>query len=126
MNIYVGNITPSVTEEALRSLFSAFGAVSSIRIIKDKFTGAARGFAFVEMENSDEAGRAIEQLNGAELEGQRIRVNEARPPEARPMGGRPRSGGGFGGPRGGNGGGFGGPRGGGRGGFDRGGGRGGY
>jgi cold-inducible RNA-binding protein len=121
MNIYVGNITPSVTEEALRSLFSAFGAVSSIRIIKDKFTGAARGFAFVEMENGDEAGRAIEQLNGAELEGQRIRVNEARPPEARPMGGRPRSGGGFGGPRGGG-------NGGGRGGFDRfdrGGGRGG-
>lgn len=122
MNIYVGNIGPSVTEEALRSLFSAFGAVDSIRIIKDKFTGAARGFAFVEMPSADEANRAIEQLNGAELEGQRIRVNEARPPQARPShgGGRPRHGGGFGGPRGGGRGGFGGnDR------FDRGGGRGG-
>jgi RNA recognition motif-containing protein len=87
MNIYVGNLTPSVTEDALRSLFSAFGAVASVRIIKDKFTGAARGFAFVEMEDNDEATRAMEQLDGAELEGQRIRVNEARPPQARPMGG---------------------------------------
>ena len=118
MNIYVGNLAQSVTEEALRSLFSAFGGVDSIRIIKDKFTGAARGFAFVEMANGDEANRAIEQLNGADLEGQRIRVNEARPPQARPMGGgRPRSGGGFGGPRGGGRGGF--DR------YDRGGGRGG-
>jgi RNA recognition motif-containing protein len=122
MNIYVGNLGQSVTEEALRSLFAAFGAVDSIRIIKDKFTGSPRGFAFVEMSNSEEAGRAIEQLNGAELEGQRIRVNEARPPQARPShgGGRPRhGGGGFGGPRGGGRGGFGGDR------FDRGGGRGG-
>lgn len=116
MNIYVGNLPPSVSEDTLRSLFAAYGQISSVRIIKDKFSGQPRGFGFVEMPDNSEAENAIAQLNGAELEGSRLRVNEARPPQARPMGGSrggPRS---FGdrGPRpmGGGRGGFGGSRGG--------------
>ncbi len=119
MNIYVGNLPPSVSEDTLRSLFAAYGQISSVRIIKDKFSGQPRGFGFVEMADNGEAETAIAQLNGAELEGSRLRVNEARPPQARPMGGgssrgprsfdrgssRPMGGGGrggFGGSRGGD------------------------
>lgn len=104
MNIYVGNISHSSTEESLRQLFEQFGAVSSVKIIKDKFTGSSRGFAFVEMPVADEAKQAIENTNGMEFEGRNLRVNEARPVEAR-GGDRdnrgPRRPGGFGGPRGG-------------------------
>lgn len=106
MNIYVGNVARNVNEEQLRSEFEKFGQVASVKVITDKFTGEARGFAFVEMPNADEAQAAINGTNGLELGGQRLRVNEARPREDRPAGHGPR-GGGFGGPRGG---GFGGPR----------------
>lgn len=84
MNIYVGNVARTVTEEMLKNLFSQFGEVSSVKLIKDKFTGAARGFAFVEMPSAEESQQAIEQLNGHSLEGQQLRVNEARPMEQRP------------------------------------------
>lgn len=106
MNIYVGNISRFVTEEALKSLFEAFGQVASVRVIKDKFSGEPKGFGFVEMPNQAEAEKAIAQLNNTELEGQRLRINEARPPQPRPAGGgrgAPR-GGGY--SRGGNGGGY--------------------
>jgi len=84
MNIYVGNLPHSATEDSLRSLFGEHGAVNSVRVITDKFTGAPRGFAFVEMGGRDEANAAIAALNGAEFEGNRLRVNEARPREQRP------------------------------------------
>ena len=102
MNIYVGNISHSSTEDSLKQLFEQFGAVSSVKIIKDKFTGSSRGFAFVEMPVADEAKQAIENTNGMEFEGRNLRVNEARPVEAR-GGDRdnrgPRRPGGFGGNR---------------------------
>lgn len=84
MNIYVGNLSRTVSEDALRKLFQPFGEVASIKVMKDKFTGEPRGFAFVEMPLSNEAQLAMAELNGKELDGQRLRVNEARPPEARP------------------------------------------
>jgi RNA recognition motif-containing protein len=104
MNIYVGNLARTVTEEVLKNLFAQFGEVTSVKMIKDKFTGALRGFAFVEMPSSDEAQQAIAQLNGHALDGQQLRVNEARPMEQRPRRfDNNRSGGGS---MGGNGGGF--------------------
>jgi RNA recognition motif-containing protein len=103
MNIYVGNVPHATTEDSLRQLFEQFGAVASVKLMKDKFTGQPRGFAFVEMPVADEARQAIENTNGMEFEGRNLRVNEARPVEAR--GDResrgPRRPGGFGGPRGG-------------------------
>ena len=90
MNIYVGNLSRLATEESLRSLFSQFGEVSSVKLIKDKFTGELKGFAFVEMHNANEASAAINGLNGKELEGQRLRVNEARPREEGPSSRGPR------------------------------------
>jgi RNA recognition motif-containing protein len=103
MNIYVGNLSHSSTEDGLRQLFEQFGAVSTVKIIQDKFTGASRGFAFVEMPNAEEAKQAIENTNGMEFEGRNLRVNEARPVEAhgdrdnrgprRPSFGGPRGGG---------------------------------
>ena len=81
INIYVGNVASSVTEEQLRSMFSQYGQVTSVKMIKDKFTGDARGFAFVEMGSTDEGQDAITKVNGQELNGQRLRVNEARPRE---------------------------------------------
>ncbi len=92
MNIYVGNLANSTTEEQLRSLFSQYGEVKSVKIIKDKFSGEARGFAFVEMGTADEGQAAINGLNGTEVGGRRLRINEARPREDRPR--RPFSGGG--------------------------------
>lgn len=91
MNIYVGNLPASATEETLRALFEEFGQVTSVKIMKDKFTGQLRGFAFVEMAPSAQSNDAINALNGREFQGSRLRVNEARPREARPM--RPHSGG---------------------------------
>jgi RNA recognition motif-containing protein len=89
MNIYVGNLADSVTEDELREAFEAHGQVSSARIITDKFTGRSRGFGFVEMPSDDEAHAAISALNGTELKGQPLTVNEARPrPEGRRGGGR--------------------------------------
>ncbi len=86
MNIYAGNLPHTVSEERLRELFEGFGHVASVTMIKDKFTGALRGFAFVEMPSAHEAQQAISSLNGKEIDGQRIKVNEARPKEE---GGRP-------------------------------------
>jgi RNA recognition motif-containing protein len=120
MNIYVGNLSNDVTEEDLRQAFEAFGQVSNINLIKDRFSGESRGFGFVEMPAKTEAEAAIEALNGQDIKGRAVNVNEARP---RAEQSRPRGGGGGGrGGRGGRGGGGGG--GGGRGG--RGGSGGGY
>ncbi len=102
MNIYVGNLSRDLSETELKEAFQAFGEIQSCNIIKDKFTGESRGFGFVEMPNKEEADKAIAGLNGKDLKGRTITVNEARPRTD-----RPRSGGGFGG-RGGGRGGFGG------------------
>ena len=98
MNIYVGNLPYNITEEQLRELFEQYGPVVSLRIIKDKFTGNAKGFAFVEMAELEHGQQAVEQLNGKEFGGRTLRVNEAREREERP----PRqngNGGGYGGGR---------------------------
>jgi RNA recognition motif-containing protein len=116
MNIYVGNLSYQATEDEIRSLFETYGQVSSVALIKDKMTGQPRGFGFVEMPNDSEAQKAIEGLNGKDMKGRSLSINQARPREERSGGG----GGGFGGGRsGGGGGGYGG--GGGGGGRDRGG-----
>lgn len=79
MNIYVGNLPREATEEDLRQTFGAFGQVTSVKIITDKFTGDPRGFGFVEMSNSSEARSAISGLDGKDLKGRTLKVNEARP-----------------------------------------------
>jgi len=89
MNIYVGSLSRDVTEEDLRQAFETFGKVESVTIIKDKFSGESRGFGFVEMPAKIEAQSAITGMNGKELKGRAINVNEARPrPEGRRGGGR--------------------------------------
>lgn len=100
MNIYVGNLPQEANEDDLREAFEAFGQVTSVKIITDKFTGSSRGFGFVEMPNSPEAQSAINGLDGTDLKGRAIKVNEARP--RRDDRGRGRGGygrGGFGGKR---------------------------
>ena len=88
MNIYVGNLSHEVTEEDLQQAFEAFGQVTSANVIKDKFSGESRGFGFVEMPAKAEAQSAINDLNGTELKGRALNVNEARPrPEGRRGGG---------------------------------------
>jgi len=114
MKIYVGNLSYNVTEEDLRQALEAFGPVNSASIIKDKTTGQSKGFGFVEMEAEADGKAAIEGLNGKELKGRAIVVNEARPRPEGSGGGRGGGRGGAGG-RGGQGGGRGG-QGGGRGG----------
>jgi len=95
MNIYVGNLAREVTEEELKQEFMAFGKVTSVSIIKDKYSGQPRGFGFVEMPSKTEAQAAIAGLKGKVLKDRTIDVNEARPrPDSRGGGGR---GGGFGG-----------------------------
>ncbi len=79
MNIYVGNLPSDASEDDLRQAFEAFGKVMSVKIITDKFTGTSRGFGFVEMPNSPEAQSAINGLNGKDLKGRSLKVNEARP-----------------------------------------------
>jgi len=79
MNIYVGNLSHNATEENLRQAFESFGQVISARIIKDKYTGQSRGFGFVEMLEQSQAQAAIKSLNGKELLGKQMSVNEARP-----------------------------------------------
>lgn len=129
MNIYVGNLSYRVTEEELRQAFESFGKVDSASIIKDKYSGESKGFGFVEMPADNEARAAIEGMNGKELKGRNLNVNEARPRSENRRGGRGnfggRGGGGGGGRGGGRGGGGGGKRGGGGGGYGPGGGRGG-
>ena len=101
MNIYVGNISRTATEQDLKEAFEAFGAVQSAAIIKDKFSGESRGFGFVEMPNKEEADKAISVLNGKDLKGRTLTVNEAKPRTDRPRTGGPGGGrGGFGGGRG--------------------------
>jgi RNA recognition motif-containing protein len=87
VNIFVGNLSRDVTEDDLRQAFEAFGKVTSAAVIKDKFTRESRGFGFVEMSSQGEATAAIAGLNGKELKGQRLNVNEARPREDRGGGG---------------------------------------
>ncbi len=95
-NIFVGNLSFGATEDAIRSLFEAHGTVERVSIITDRDTGKARGFAFVEMTNDSEAERAISALNGSDLDGRTLNINEARPKESSGGGGRRSSGGGFG------------------------------
>lgn len=78
-NIYVGNLPYSVTDQELEELFKPFGAVTSARVISDKYSGQSKGFGFVEMEEAKEAQAAIEALNGKEMGGRAITVNEAKP-----------------------------------------------
>ena len=78
MNIYVGNLPYSTTEDSLRGQFQEFGTVSTVKIIMDKFTGKSKGFAFVEMPNDEEANAAIEGLHGQQLDGRTLIVNQAR------------------------------------------------
>lgn len=96
-NIFVGNLSFGVTEDAVRSLFEQYGTVERVSIVTDRDTGRAKGFGFVEMTGDAEAERAISSLNGQELDGRNLTINEARPKEDR--------GGGFGGGRGNGGGG---------------------
>jgi len=79
MNIYVGNLSYNATEETIRQAFESFGQVTSARIIKDKYTGQSKGFGFVEMVEQAQAQAAIKSLNGKELLGKQMSVNEARP-----------------------------------------------
>lgn len=78
MNIYVGNLAYSTTDDDLRAAFAAFGNITSARVVFDKETGRSRGFGFVEMTSSSEALAAIEGLNQTELQGRQLRINEAR------------------------------------------------
>ena len=134
MNIYVGNLPYKITENDLRDLFSAYGEVTSVSMIKDKMTGQSKGFGFVDMPDGAEGNAAIQGLNEQAVQGRNIKVNEAKPREDRPRdgGGRGGFGGGSrdgGGSRGGFGGGSrdgGGSRGGFGGGSRDGGGRGGF
>jgi len=110
-NIYVGNLSYGSSEESLRALFEQHGTVDRVSIITDRDTGQPRGFAFVEMANDAEADKAIAALNGRDLAGRDLSVNEARPKTERSFGGGGRGGsrpGGGGGGRGGFGGGGGG------------------
>ena len=83
MNIYVGNLSYGMSEDELRDAFGAFGEVSSVKILMDRETGRSRGFGFVEMPNKAEAEAAIAQLNGKDVGGRALRINEARPREER-------------------------------------------
>jgi RNA recognition motif-containing protein len=99
-NIFVGNLSFGATEDAVRSMFEAYGTVDRVNVVTDRDTGRARGFGFVEMSNDGEGEKAIAALNGRELDGRALNVNEARPKEERGGGGggyRGNSGGGGGG-----------------------------
>lgn len=125
MNIYVGNLSTDVTGDDLRQAFGAFGQVESANVITDKLSGESRGFGFVEMPSKEEAAAAIAGMNGKEIKGRAVSVNEARPKTEHGGGGRGGYGGGGGRGRGGYGGGGRGgdrgPRGGGGGGYGGGG-----
>jgi len=84
MNIYVGNISYQVTDEELKKAFEAFGKVISATVIKDKYSGKSKGYGFVEMPTDTEGKAAIEGLNGKDLKGRQVTVNEARPRTERP------------------------------------------
>lgn len=98
MKLYVGGLAYSTSDQELKELFETQGTVSSVSIIKDKFSGQSKGFGFVEMEDLKAGQNAIKELNGKELGGRTLMVNQARPQEdRRPGGDRPRGGGGGGG-----------------------------
>ncbi|MEK6548821.1 MAG: RNA-binding protein [Nitrospirota bacterium] len=99
--LYVGGLPYSTTEQQLSELFSQQGSVTSAKVITDKFTGQSRGFGFVEMATGEEAQKAISALNGTQLDGRTMTVNEAKPQEKRTGGGGGFGGGGGGGDRGG-------------------------
>ena len=84
MNIFVGNVSRNVTDTELRDAFEQYGTVKSAVILTDRDTGESRGFGFVEMDNVNEANNAIQAMNGFEMKGRRLNVNEARPREDRP------------------------------------------
>jgi RNA recognition motif-containing protein len=84
MNIYVGNLPYSVTDGDLRETFSRFGEVAQVNLITDKFTGESKGFAFVDMSNNSQADAAIKGLNGTDMKGRNITVNQAKPKSDRP------------------------------------------
>jgi RNA recognition motif-containing protein len=84
MKLYVGNLSYSVTEDDLQALFSEFGEVESANIIKDQMSGQSKGFGFVEMPDNSEADKAIKALNGKEVKGREIKVNQAKPRGDRP------------------------------------------
>lgn len=83
MNIYVGNLNYSVKEEELSQIFGEFGEVTSVKIITDKYSGRSKGFGFVEMAKDEEGQNAINDLNGKDVNGRDMKVNEARPPKER-------------------------------------------
>jgi len=85
--LYIGSLAYETTEDALKDFFSQAGTVESANVIQDKFSGRSRGFGFVEMATDEEAQKAIEMLNGAELDGRTLVVNEARPMKQREFGG---------------------------------------
>jgi RNA recognition motif-containing protein len=120
MNIYVGNLSWNLKDQDLANLFTPYGEVASAKIVMDKFTQRSKGFGFVEMANDEQAQAAIAQLNGSEVDGRNLVVNESRPKEEGSGGGYKKPGGGGGFNRGGGGGGFN-RGGGGGGGFNRGG-----
>lgn len=107
MNIYVGNLSWNLKDQDLSDLFASYGEVASAKIVIDKFTQRSKGFGFVEMPNDEQAQAAIAQLNGSEVDGRNLVVNESRPKEGGDNGGGYKKGGGFGG-GGGSRGGFGG------------------
>ena len=103
MDIYVGNLSYKVTDEDLRSLFATHGEVTSARVVTDRSTGQSKGFGFVEMPDRETADKAINALNGEEVDGRKLRVNESQPkPREERRGGRGRRDWGGGGNRGGN------------------------
>lgn len=83
MNIYVGNLNYSISEEELKKVFSAYGEVVSVKLINDKMTGRPKGFGFVEMSDDRAANTAIDELNGSDLKGRNMKVNQAKPPKPR-------------------------------------------
>jgi RNA recognition motif-containing protein len=84
MNIYVGSLSFRATEDDLKAAFSRFGEVTSVSIIRDKFTGQSKGFGFIEMASRENGEKAIKELDGTPLQGREIKVNEARPREEKP------------------------------------------
>ena len=116
MNIYVGNLLFNVTEDELKELFAPFGQVTEVRLIMDKFSGKSKGFGFIEMPSKEEAEKAINGLNGKDMKGRPMTINEAKPKTDRGGGGGRGGYGGGGGGRGRGGYGGGGNRGGGGGG----------
>ena len=84
MNIYVGNLPYSVTDDDLRASFAAFGEVTSAKIVMDRYSGRSKGFGFVEMDNDADAEKAIESLDNSDLQGRKLRVNQAKPRTDKP------------------------------------------